>query len=171
MLEQIKKIVEDIFQLENIEKRTREDDYPRARSVFCILAREIKTDSTKRESGPKYTFQDIADIIKRDHSSVIYNIRKGKEEYIYEENFPKKLKECRRRVQIELVQGEIIQEYVSENDKLQDEILILKKKIEEIETSPVNIFNLYLSKMTHDQQNELLEYRVKPFARINKIEI
>jgi predicted transcriptional regulator len=60
----LKKIVENIFGIESICKKTRVQKYVSARQVYCVILRELG-----------YTYTQIANTIGVTHSNVIHHIR------------------------------------------------------------------------------------------------
>ena len=64
-LETIREIVQSVFGVENISKRTRDRYHSDSRRVYCALAREF-TDKSMHIIGAS---------IDRDHSTVVHNMK------------------------------------------------------------------------------------------------
>ena len=63
MIESIKQLVEAETRLDNIEKRTRKQEYVDARVIYSTLAL----------THTKYTYEKIGSLIGRDHSSIVHH--------------------------------------------------------------------------------------------------
>lgn len=161
MLEDIKRITEEVFQLENIEKRTRTGNYPRARSVFYIIARQIK---------PKISLAKIGKFMGRDHSTVYDGIKKADQFYFLESHFVKLLDDVNDRVNSEVFsikttnRSKLIKELKEVNAEL-------RKKLYDLEKQENHPIMKYVYAMSESQREHFLEYRVIPYAKLNKIEI
>lgn len=162
MLEDIKRITEEVFQLENIEKRTRKANYPRARSVFYFIARQIK---------PKISLAKIGKFMgNRDHSTVCDGIKKAEEYYFLESDFVELLDVVSDRVNSEVFyikttnRSKLIEELKQVNAELREKLYNLDKQED-------HLIMKYVYAMNESQRFDFLEYRVMPYAKINKIEI
>lgn len=78
MLNTIKQIVEEEFNLPDISKRTRKRPYPEARAAYYAVAKEII---------PEFSFARIANFMGRDHASAMHGIKKLKDTYLQDREF------------------------------------------------------------------------------------
>ena len=89
MLEDIKRITEEVFGLENIEKRKRKEEYARARAVFYTVVRKL---------DPYLSLSKIGRFMgNRDHATVLHALSMVAD-YSLEYKFKKQLAEVRSRV-------------------------------------------------------------------------
>lgn len=119
MLNTIKQIVEEEFNLPDISKRTRRYPYPEARAIYYAVAKEIM---------PNVSYPAIASFLNRDHSTAIYGIRKLKDTYLMEKEFRILHKKIMDRVTLEFGGNK---EPISELDLLRKENKELKRKLEQ----------------------------------------
>lgn len=165
MLEDIKLITEEVFGIENIAKRKRKEDYPRARAVFYAIARKL---------DPNLPLAKIGKFMGgRDHATVVYAL-KMIEVYKLEYRFERQLSEVRKRSDKEIIMifdDDIIDKQSKMIEKLKEINSELRSKIGSVESQEFETLIKYFSAMNEVQRYECLEYRVKPFAKLNKIEI
>ena len=120
MLNAIKQITEEEFDLENIEKRTRKHPYPEARAIYYAVAKEIM---------PDVSLGIIAGKVGRDHATAINGIKKLKDTYLRDREFRILYQKVMDRVTLEFVGNK---EPISELDLLRKENKELKRKLEEL---------------------------------------
>ena len=120
MLKIIKNIVEEVFELENIEQKTRKRPYPEARAAYYAVA---------KETMPRVTYARIANFIGRDHSTAIQGIKKLKDTYILYREFRIPYQKVMDRAVIEVGNNE--GRGLSEVEILRQENEELKRKLEE----------------------------------------
>lgn len=165
MLEDIKKITEEVFGIENIAKRKRKEEYPRARAVFYTIVRKL---------DPYLSLAKIGKFMgNRDHATVLHAL-KMVSDYSQEYNFKRQLSEVRTRVNKEVLMvfdDGIIEEQFKLIENLKEINSELRSKIGAVESQEFDTLINYFSAMNEVQRFECLEYRVKPFAKLNKIEI
>ena len=94
MLEDIKRITEEVFGIKNIAKRKREEDYPRARAVFYTIVRNL---------DPNLSLAKIGRFMgSRNHATVLHGLKMVpvySQEYI----FKRQMSEVRKRVNKEIL--------------------------------------------------------------------
>lgn len=117
MLNTIKQITEDEFELENIEQRTKKHPYPEARAIFYNVAKEIMTQSP---------YGRIANFIGRDHSHAVHAVKKLKDTYLRDMEFKILHQKIMDRAAIEVKDNK---EGFSELEILRQENIELKRKL------------------------------------------
>lgn len=118
MLNTIKKITEDEFNLPDISKRTKKQPYPEARAIYYVVA---------KERIPHFSYEKIANFIGRGNSAVINGVQKLKDTYLREKKFQELHKKVMDRAVMEVKSNE---ELFSEVEKLRQENMELKRKLE-----------------------------------------
>lgn len=120
MLNTIKQIVEEEFNLPDISKRTRKHPYPEARAIYYAVAKEII---------PEFSFARIANFMGRDHASAMHGIKKLKDTYLRDREFQDLHKKVMDRAVMEAGNEK---EGFSEIEILRQENIELKRKLEEL---------------------------------------
>ena len=120
MLQTIKQITEEEFNIPDISKRTRKQPYPEARAVYYDVS---------KETIPEFSFNRIAKFLgNRDHSTAMHGIKKLKDTYLRDREF----RNLHQKVMYQAVmEVENNKERFSQLEILILENIELKRKLEE----------------------------------------
>jgi len=120
MLKTIKQITEEVFELENIEQKTRKRPYPEARAAYYAVA---------KETMPRVTYARIAKFLgNRHHSTAVYGVSALKDTYLRDQEFRILYQKVMDRAVIEVGNNE--GRGLSEVEMLRRENEELKRKLE-----------------------------------------
>src|SRR5690554_2877032 len=120
MLQTIKQITEEEFNIPDISKRIRKQPYPEARAIYYAVAKEII---------PEVPYYRIANFIGRGNSALINGVQKLKDTYLREKKFQALHKKVKDRAAMEV---KSYKELLSEVEKLRQENIELKRNLEEL---------------------------------------
>lgn len=120
MLNTIKHIVEDEFNLPDISNRTKKHPYPEARAIYYAVSKEIM---------PQSPYGRIANIMGRDHSHAVHAVKKLKDTYMRDSEFRILHQKIMDRAKCEVEDNK---EGFSEVEILRQENIELKRKLEEL---------------------------------------
>ena len=119
--EEIKEFVKSEFGIEDLEKNTRQSDYIKARFAFCYLCYKYSTELL--------TYRKVGEYIKRDHATVMYNLK----EFPYIIESDKQFKEWFMGVEDKLRQQLPLKDLTSVKKLDGKDVLYLKREVKRLQ--------------------------------------
>lgn len=157
--------LKEIIQLETetkIDVRTRKREVVEARSLFCVILKQLQ---------PRKTLHQIGEVLNVDHATVIHAIKMYN---IYEQSNPE-LKKLRNKVLSNFIQVNDKEETKEENEiySLRFELLKLTKELKEIKEKPqyenktIDKLNKLMEQYEGTEQKYIITDRLEAFYRMN----